>query len=444
MGRVAVCGGRAGWCVVLLAAGVQVGVGTAQAQKATLLTKGRWEQVEALTPREVPGFRPAKTVRLSQYGGLATRKVKATGFFRTEKVNGRWWLVDPEGCLFISAGLCSVNLSMFGDKPGKLGTTAKWAEATAELLRDYGFNSLGRWSDWPAFRKLERPIPYCTKLSFMSGYKNVRDPQRGERGYPHESMPVFDPEFEAFCAEHAKQLAATKDDPWLLGHFSDNEIPFRPYALTCYLKLPASDPGHREAVAWLAKRGRTPKQATKADEAGFQEHVARRYYSTVAKAIKAVDPNHLYLGSRLHGRCITEATMRGARACDVVSVNYYHRWSAEPERMTRWLKASGRPFIASEWYAMSLDSAKREVGGAGFRVKTDRDRGLFYSHFTLSLLRHPSCVGWHWFKYGGDGEGFHKGIVDPRFQPHQPMLDVMKQANGQLYPLALHFLRRTR
>jgi hypothetical protein len=26
--------------------------------------------------------------------------------------------------------------------------------------------------------------------------------------------------------EHAKQLAETREDPYLLGHFSDNELPF--------------------------------------------------------------------------------------------------------------------------------------------------------------------------------------------------------------------------
>lgn len=31
---------------------------------------------------------------LSQYGGLASRREKATGFFHTTKVDGRWWLVD--------------------------------------------------------------------------------------------------------------------------------------------------------------------------------------------------------------------------------------------------------------------------------------------------------------------------------------------------------------
>jgi hypothetical protein len=41
----------------------------------------------------------------SKYGGYLDKKVKGTGFFRTEKVNGRWWFVDPKGYLFLSVGV---------------------------------------------------------------------------------------------------------------------------------------------------------------------------------------------------------------------------------------------------------------------------------------------------------------------------------------------------
>jgi hypothetical protein len=41
----------------------------------------------------------------SKYGGYRQEQVKATGFFRTEKVDGRWWFVDPEGYLFLSVGV---------------------------------------------------------------------------------------------------------------------------------------------------------------------------------------------------------------------------------------------------------------------------------------------------------------------------------------------------
>ena len=365
----------------------------ARAETAHLRDDGRWKEVEARRLGDVPGFRPVRDVPLSRYGGLATIKHKATGFFRTDKTGGRWWLVDPDGCLFLSVGLCSVNLSCF-DGPGDFGSNTKWAEATADLLRAHGFNTLGRWSDADRFRDLETPIPYCTSLRFMSTYKHERPAANGERGFPHETMPVFDPEWPDFCNRYAERLADTKDDPWLLGHFSDNELPFRPDALENYLALPASDVGHQAAVRFLASRGKTPRTATNADNDAFCTLVAERYYTAVAEAIRRRDPNHLLLGSRLHGRCIRGPTFRGARAVDVVSVNYYHRWSVEADRMADWVRLSGRPVLVSEWYAMALVPGE-DVRGAGFRVKTQRDRGRFYQHFALGLLEHPGCVGWH-------------------------------------------------
>ena len=45
-----------------------------------------------------------------KYGGWAGGpQLKATGFFRTEKVNGKWWLVDPDGRLFFSHGVDCVR-----------------------------------------------------------------------------------------------------------------------------------------------------------------------------------------------------------------------------------------------------------------------------------------------------------------------------------------------
>lgn len=40
----------------------------------------------------------------SRYGGYANTQAKATGFFRVEKIDERWWFVDPEGHLFFSTG----------------------------------------------------------------------------------------------------------------------------------------------------------------------------------------------------------------------------------------------------------------------------------------------------------------------------------------------------
>jgi len=417
--------------VTLLAVAVAARAETAQ------LRDGRdWTPVPARRVGEVTAFRPAGPVALSRYGGLAAKRRNATGFFRTERVGDRWWLVDPDGCLFLSVGLCSVNLSCF-DGPGDFGSEAKWAAATADLLCSNSFNTLGRWSDTERFRRLSPPMAYCTSLSFMGAYKNKRPAANGTRGYPNETMPVFDPEWPDFCNRYAERLADTKTDAWLLGHFSDNELPFRPNALENYLALPATDPGHQEAVRFLSSRGKAPGAATAADNDAFCTLVAERYYATVAKAIRRHDPNHLVLGSRLHGRCIRGPTFRGARAVDVVSVNYYHRWSPEADRMATWVRLSGRPVLISEWHAMALAPGE-DVRSAGFRVQTQRDRGRFYQNFALGLLEHPGCVGWHWFKYGSR----EKGIVTESFEPRRDVMNLMRELNHQVYPLAIFFLDR--
>jgi len=431
--------GRAA-CVLALA----VAVGLGRAEEATLLVRGTWRKQQARTVGEVPGFAGPKPVRLSRYGGCADRKAKATGFFRTEKTAGRWWLVDPEGCLFLSVGLCSVNNGTMGEAAMKrsFGDATTWAAATGKLLKSNGFNSLGCWSTWRAFRPTPQRMPYFPRWNFMATYKNRRSRTCGQRGYPNQCMPVFDPAFETFCDQHARQLAATRDDPWLVGHFSDNELPFRPDSLTNYLALPPSDPGRQAAERWWRERqertGRKGGKVRPDDQDAFLEHVARRYYTIVAAAIRKYDPNHLYVGSRVHGRTIREPVFRGSRSLDVVSVNYYHRWSAEPDRLGNWVRWSGRPFLVSEWYAQSVETPKTAFSGAGFAVRTDRDRGLFYQNLTLGLLRSSGCVGWHWFKYGGDGAGFHKGIVSPTYQPHESLLAPMRQLNRAVYPLAAH------
>jgi hypothetical protein len=107
--------------------------------------------------------------------------------------------------------------------------------------------------------------------------------------------------------------------------------------------------------------------------------------------------------------------------------------------MAAWVRLSGRPFLVSEWYAMSVEPGNMPQSGAGFRVRSDAERGLFYQNMTLGLLRDPGCVGWHWFKYGGDEAGAHKGVVNPEFGPHQPLLAHMREINGQVYQLADYF-----
>lgn len=82
------------------------------------------------------------------------------------------------------------------------------------------------------------------------------------------------------------------------------------------------------------------------DEVAFRAYVADYYFRTASEALRRYDPNHLILGSRLHGfPKYDEITVRAcARYCDAISINYYGVWTPE-EKYMRDLEAwsEGKP-----------------------------------------------------------------------------------------------------
>jgi len=393
----------------------------------------------------------------SEYGGTREEPFAAAGFFYTTQKGGRWWLADPEGCRFIYRGVSSVKtISTEGAEAALTelyGSQAAWAEGTGALLRNHGFRGVGAWSDTEELRNVSPPLVYTLMWNFMSRYGKERGgtyQQPGHTGYPNDCIFVFDPGFETFCDRHARQLLATKDDPWLLGHFSDNEMPFKREALRNYLSLPSNDPGYQAAVGWLQARhgaSASVSDITPQDEEYFLAHVADRYFRIVSRAIKKHDPNHLYLGARVHGASLRfpEVFRAAGPHVDVMSVNYYRAWTPAADRLAMWERESGKPVLITEWYAKGMDSGLANTSGAGWLVKTQRERGLFYQNFTLALLESRVCVGWDWFKYVDNdpddkkvdpsNRDSNKGIVSNRYVPYQPLLDDMKRINHRTYSL---------
>lgn len=442
---------------------VPIAAGGAESVEVAVKPAGPWKVYATRTLDDLPAVAAAPVdAGLDRFGGRTDRRGRATGFFHAERQDGRWWLIDPEGGLFLHKAVVSVNLLR---TPGantalheKFGGENGWAAATAAFLHEHGFNGLGAWSDTTRLRTAPRQLAYTLIWNFMSSYGRKRGGTYqlpGHTGYPRDAIFVFDPEFEAFCAEHARQLEATRDDPWLLGHFTDNELPLKRDALANFLSLPESDPGHQAAQVFL--RGRhgpaaTPADITEEDRRDFLALVVDRYLGIVTRAMRRHDPNHLILGSRFHGAQVRyPETFRAAgRWLDVVAVNYYHAWSADPALLSMWERESGKPFLITEWYAKGMDApGLANVSGAGWVVRTQRDRGRFYENFTLSLLEAKGCVGWHWFKYiDNDPEDTkadpsnrdsNKGVVNNRYEPYGDLLAAMKRINDRVYQLIDHF-----
>lgn len=394
---------------------------------------GKWIQRKVRTVASLPHpVTPVAKNQLSIYGGYkGDWQTRPTGFFRTEFRDKRWWFIDPLGYPFISVGMNTVNSGLIdNEKPdASLSSIEAKASQTLDFLRQYSFNTLGRWSNMDQLNHAKARMPYTTTLSFMGIYRNKRPPSDGKHGYINETIPVFDQAFIAFADEYAKRtVAPLKDDPWVLGHYTDNELPIRPDALKLYLGLPPADRGYQEAIRWLAARHQQADKYSKEDNDAFVEHVTLTYYTVVTNALRKHDPNHLVIGSRQHGRTLTKPLFRGSRPLDVVSINYYHAWSPSWNSMTGWVESSGRPFIQSEWYAKQIDLSQPATG-AGFRVATQRDRGLFYQNHALGLIDHPGAIGWHWFKYSG--------LMDSDLKPIPDLMELMREMNERVYPLLI-------
>jgi hypothetical protein len=413
---------------------------------------------------QLTNYKPVH-IETDLYGGRLDRQGSKTGFYHVQKIKGRWWVVDPEGNLFLHNAVSSVTPGGSEQNKAalksKFGNTETWAAKTLELLTDNGFNGAAAWSDITAIRSANKnaahPLAYNIIINFMSGYGQQRGGTHrlpGHQGYLNNVIFVFDPGFATYCEERARELTNYKDDKNLMGYFSDNEMPLARTNLAGYLALPHTEPGYQAAKRWLEENHADSAKLTDANKKDFLKYVCDTYFKTVSAAIKKYDPNHMYIGCRFYAtqRFFPEVIKSAGNYVDVISINYYNYWTPKLEDMQNWEKWSGRPFMATEWYVKGEDAGLANTSGAGFLVKTQADRGLFYQNFVLGLIESKTCVGWHWFKYqdndpqqkGAEPSNIdaNKGIFNVNYEPYKPLLDKMSELNKQMYSLADYFDRR--
>jgi hypothetical protein len=404
-----------------------------------------------------------KVVKTNVYGGRADKKTKATGFYHVKQVNGRWWAIDPSGHLYLHNALVAVSMGTSDRNKAAFATTfgsdEQWMAKTQSMMIENGFNGAGAWSNAKLIAKSPlqktKPLAYTINLDFMSAYGDKRGGTYqvpGHKAYPNNVIFVFDPAFEVFCDQYAKRLIENKDDANLFGYFSDNEMPLGIKNLDGYLTLKdPNDPGYIAAKKWIDEKGIAAGKLTNANRLAFLSVVADKYFSIVSKAIKKYDPNHMYLGCRFHGvqGDLAELWQAAGKYTDAISMNYYNAWTPDQTLMAKWTAWSGKPFLITEWYVKGDDSGLGNTAGAGWVVKTQEDRGLFYQNFTLGLLQSKNCVGWHWFKYmdndplqkGAEpsNTNANKGVINNNYELYTPLMDKMKELNFQMYPLADFF-----
>lgn len=386
--------------------------------QAEVLAGGQWIEMNSQTFDSLDDYTENPVnMEFSKYGGWKAHQVEATGYFRVEKIDGRWWAIDPEGYYYIHKALNSVKLDNFTSKQ------------IFDLMLDNGFNGLGNWADEQILNttlRNETPLAYCPKISFMGEYRAARSPRI--------ENAVFDDNFELFCNYRAQDLSVYANDPHVFGIFSDNELNWFAQGLTAHLAITnTQDQNYIKATEFLASRGKNSSNWTVEDENEYAGLMAERYFSVVSKAIKSVLPNHMYIGSRCNSREKTvEQFMRAAgKYVDVFSNNHYSRWGSRDYEVKNMEKWSGRPLMMTEFYAM--DDLTGSATGAGFKVYGQEARGLFYQNYLTTLAETGCVVGWHWFKFQDDQVEVAKGIADINGNIYTELLADMKLTNDRIY-----------
>jgi len=258
------------------------------------------------------------------YGGWLELKAKKTGFFHTEQIQGRWWLVSPEGNAFFSKGVDHVNFAPESDSAPKVpDDPAAWAKA-AEQLRGWNFNTLGAWSS---------PQMYSNGLAYApmvdvaaSGGRNV--------WLKGGIVDYFSSQFQEAAARAAQRICVPHvKDPWLLGYFTDTELRWGSdwrgtnSVLEEYLKMPATAAGSQKAITFLTARGHSPDNLSAEDKREFLGLVGGEYAHVASEAIRRADPNHLVLGCRFAVYPGDDVIHAVGQYFDVIS---YHSYNQKP------------------------------------------------------------------------------------------------------------------
>jgi len=400
----------------------------------------------------------------SKFGGWADGpKRPATGQFRVEKIDGKWWMVDPEGFLYWSHGPVRVTPSTaitpldkrdfyFESLPAEGTPFAKFYTTRDELLypyyvkrniqRTYDFSSancyrkygddyytifadlahvrLRSWGLNTIANSSDKKICLMDRTPYTDRFELKSKPIAGSQDGWWPFRDPFDASFRAdvrrLMAEHKQEM----DDPWCFGFFVDNELSWG---------------GPTDLAAWTL--------ASPADQAAKIEFRTRMQgkYGTVEKL------NAAWGTAYADWAAFLQETKRPGKGADedliaftrVIANAYFGNIreafkAAAPNKLYMGCRFAGHgpefairaaaahcDVVSFNIYARHLDDFKLPAGvdkpvmigefhfGALDRgmfhpglikLENQEERGRAYVQYVTSALKHPNVVGVHWHQFG--------------------------------------------
>ena len=409
--------------------------------------------------------------------GVQTVAANAGGFYRVRQADdGRWWVVAPDGRDVFLRGIDHANWNghfceALGVNPyreenkKRFASQAEWEAETLGRLKAWGFNALGNGCS-PELRGrglvhiefLAMGEKFCAKGGEFAISKFA--------GIPGTAFPnVFHPDFAAFCDGRAREICAPqKDDASILGYFFDNELAWHAKMsvatgmFDAVAKLPTDHYARRALDAFLDRLGfKTPADVTdEGTKTEFLRFAARRYFRTIAAAVRRHDPNHLLLGARFAGLGSAHQVVweEAGKVCDILTFNNYP-WADLDENVVYYSRKDGikaadayslrqswakKPLIITEWSFPALDSGLPCAGGEGQRFRTQTERTQATELFARTLLALPFMVGYDYFMWVDEPalgisrnfpEDSNYGLVNGRGEPYREITEMFTRLNPQ-------------
>ena len=329
--------------------------------------------------------------------------------------------------------------------------TNAWATDTLNRLKAWGFTTVGGWSDFQTLRSCrDANLAFAPVLHIGAS-----------AGAPWWDM------WDQKTVERMDQVAREailplRDDPRLIGYYTDNEIGWWNAILFEKTLQQAPTSGQRQRLIKLLRETyRNDWSALMEDFepapvveswAELERHgllylrpgangmkvarqflgvLAERYYSLIHEIVRKYDRRALILLDRFPTFYYPEVVRACAPYVDAVSCNLNATWNdgSFPRFYLETLHAlSGKPLIIGEFYMAAREnrSGNRNTHGTYPVVDTQKERARGFRNTVQLLLKTPYVVGADWFQYYDesthgrfDGENFDFGLVDIYGRPYE-------------------------
>ncbi len=398
----------------------------------------------------------------SKFGGWKNGvKLKATGHFRVEKLDGKWWLVDPEGYLFWSHGIVRVHPSagvttldgrdeFFEWLPKKSSPEAifyttedailgklsrergikrnfdftaanlyrkygeqwreKFADKAHRRLKSYGVNTLANSSAQYIFE--QRKTPYIDRIEVQGEYL------ANSGGWWYPFRDPFSAGFKKSVETELLKRKTQLNDPWCIGFFCDNEINWgKPGDLAKFAISSTENCAAKKAFAkFLEKKYGDIVALNKAWKTSYKSFDEFLKISTIPKAASKTDlldfseiisEEYFKVISGVFKKLAPNKLYLGCRFSGVnpSALKYADKYCdvlsyniyADDLENFKLPKGIDKPVIIGEFHFGALDSG---LFNPSLIMRPDqKSRAKSYETYVTSALKHPNFVGTHWHQY---------------------------------------------